>query len=147
MAVFRRIMMATDFSPTSAQAFKTAVSLAGTMKGRLVVVHALLPLLDADYLGGETFDQLETAGRIWAEKELKALVAKAVRAGVRARHRLYVGGGAAADTIADAAKAERADLLVVGTHGRTGVAKMFAGSVATRLVAVAPCPVLTVRGG
>jgi len=52
---------------------------------------------------------------------------------------------------ADAAEAlalhaRYADLLVIGTHGRTGLAKFFLGSVATRLVASAPCPVLTVRG-
>jgi nucleotide-binding universal stress UspA family protein len=42
--------------------------------------------------------------------------------------------------------ARKADLLVIGTHGRSGLAKLFLGSVAGRLVAVAPCPVLTVRG-
>jgi nucleotide-binding universal stress UspA family protein len=42
--------------------------------------------------------------------------------------------------------ARKADLLVIGTHGRSGLAKLFLGSVASRLVALAPCPVLTVRG-
>jgi nucleotide-binding universal stress UspA family protein len=42
--------------------------------------------------------------------------------------------------------ARKADLLVIGTHGRSGLAKLFVGSVASRLVTMAPCPVLTVRG-
>jgi universal stress protein A len=50
------------------------------------------------------------------------------------------------ERVARAARAKKADLLVIGTHGRTGLAKFFLGSVATRLVASAPCPVLTVRG-
>jgi nucleotide-binding universal stress UspA family protein len=42
--------------------------------------------------------------------------------------------------------ARKADLLVIGTHGRSGLAKLFVGSVASRLVTMVPCPVLTVRG-
>ena len=50
------------------------------------------------------------------------------------------------EQIARAAKSKKADLIVIGTHGRTGLAKFFLGSVASRVVAAAPCPVLTVRG-
>ncbi len=50
------------------------------------------------------------------------------------------------ERVARAARAKKADLLVIGTHGRTGLAKFFLGSVATRLVASVACPVLTVRG-
>jgi len=54
--------------------------------------------------------------------------------------------GAAHEAIVKAARAHRADMIVVGTHGRTGVARFFVGSVAARVVAAASCPVLTVRG-
>ena len=63
---------------------------------------------------------------------------------VRARGLLLEG--VAHDQIVRAARRKKADLLVLGTHGRTGVARFFLGSVAGRVVASAPCPVLTVRG-
>jgi nucleotide-binding universal stress UspA family protein len=50
------------------------------------------------------------------------------------------------EQIVRSAKRQRADLIVMGTHGRTGVARFFLGSVAARVAATAPCPVLTVRG-
>jgi nucleotide-binding universal stress UspA family protein len=63
---------------------------------------------------------------------------------VRARGLLVEG--VAHEQITRAAKRLRADLIVMGTHGRTGVARFFVGSVAARVTATAPCPVLTVRG-
>jgi len=48
--------------------------------------------------------------------------------------------------IAQAARSKKADLIVIGTHGRTGFAKLFLGPVASPVVVIAPCPVLTVRG-
>ncbi|MEX2148022.1 MAG: universal stress protein, partial [Candidatus Rokuibacteriota bacterium] len=66
--------------------------------------------------------------------------------GARVRARGLLLDGVAHEQIAKAAKAKKADLLVVGTHGRTGMARFFVGSVAGRVVAGAPCPVLTVRG-
>jgi nucleotide-binding universal stress UspA family protein len=63
---------------------------------------------------------------------------------VRARGLLLEG--LAHEQIVRAAKAQRADLVVIGTHGRSGLAKFFIGSVAGRVVSAARCPVLTVRG-
>jgi nucleotide-binding universal stress UspA family protein len=57
-----------------------------------------------------------------------------------------VESGAVADRIVRAARARRADLIVMGTHGRTGVSRLLLGSVASRVIATSPCPVLTVRG-
>jgi nucleotide-binding universal stress UspA family protein len=54
--------------------------------------------------------------------------------------------GSPQEAIEEAAKAIGAELIVVGTHGRTGVPRFFLGSVAARVVSTAPCPVLTVRG-
>lgn len=82
--------------------------------------------------------------RAYAQKHLDALVAKARRAGVRVKGLLVPG--VAHERIARAARSRKADLVVIGTHGRTGVAKVFLGSVASRVLAIAPCPVLTVRG-
>jgi len=51
------------------------------------------------------------------------------------------------ERIVRAARSKRAGLIVIGTHGRTGLSRVFVGSVAERVVRLAPCPVLTVRGG
>jgi len=82
--------------------------------------------------------------RSQAQKQLDKLLAKARAAGVRARGLLLEG--VPHDRIVRAAKSRRADLVVIGTHGRTGLARLFLGSVAGRVVAAASCPVLTVRG-
>jgi nucleotide-binding universal stress UspA family protein len=65
-------------------------------------------------------------------------------AGVRSTGRLVDGNPR--DAIPRAATRRHADLVVVGTHGRTGLDKLLVGNVAERVVATAPCPVLTVRG-
>ena len=72
------------------------------------------------------------------------LLAKAKTARVRARGMLV--GGVAHEQIVRAAKRQKAGVIIMGTHGRTGVARFFLGSVAARVAATAPCPVLTVRG-
>ena len=73
-----------------------------------------------------------------------ALIAKAKRAGVRIKSLLVKG--LPHERIAQAARSNKADLIVIGTHGRTGLAKLVLGSVASRVPTVSPCPVLTVRG-
>src|SRR5262249_2468631 len=78
------------------------------------------------------------------QKELDKLVAKAKAAGARGRGLLLEG--TAADAIVRTARSARADVIVMGTHGRTGLARLFMGSVAERVIGPAPCPVLTVRG-
>jgi len=75
---------------------------------------------------------------------MNALVKEASEAGVRATPQL-VRGGVPAEEIIRAAAENKTDVLVLGTHGRSGVAKMMLGSVAGRVVAHATCPVLTVR--
>jgi nucleotide-binding universal stress UspA family protein len=75
---------------------------------------------------------------------MDALVKEAVDAGVRATPQ-FVDGSTPADGIVSAAKHAKTDILVLGTHGRTGVMKVLLGSVASRVVATAACPVLMVR--
>jgi nucleotide-binding universal stress UspA family protein len=54
--------------------------------------------------------------------------------------------GSAHDQIVKAAKSKKVDMIVIGTHGRTGLSKFFMGSVAGKVVSAATCPVVTVRG-
>ena len=142
-----RILHPTDFSPASRAAFITAVKLAKKDRAELVIMHVLArarPSVD-HYVGPEIFSQIEAGRRQYGRKHLDALVAKARKAGVRARALLL--DGLVHDRIVRAARAQGADMIVMGTHGRTGLAKLVLGSVASRVVTLAACPVLTVRGG
>jgi nucleotide-binding universal stress UspA family protein len=75
---------------------------------------------------------------------MDALVKEAVDAGVRATPQ-FVDGGIPSEEIVRVAEQNKTDVLVLGTHGRSGVMKVLLGSVAARVVATASCPVLTVR--
>ena len=141
------ILHPTDFSPSSRPAFNHALALAREQRAELWLVHVLptvMPMVGEGYMSPKTFDDLQRSMRAQAQKQLDRLVAKAKAARVRARGLLYEG--VPADAIARAARAKRAKLIVMGTHGRTGLTRLFMGSVAERVVGTAPCPVLTVRG-
>ena len=147
MAKIRTVMMASDFSPVSRAAFGRAVALAKANRARLLVMHAVTlsaPTLGGEYIPPPTWDRIEAANRAAAKKQVGALVAKARRAGVRAAG--LVMDGSPYEVIVRAARSKRADVLVLGTHGRTGLPRFFLGSVAARVLATAPCPVLTIRG-
>ena len=144
--VIRRILVPSDFSPASRPAFMKALSLAKQNRAQLVVAHVLTPVMPtADgYVSPQVYAQIEAESRRYAKKHIDALLAKAKQTGVRARGLLLQG--APADWIVRAARGQHADLIVMGTHGRTGFARFLLGSVASRVVSQAACPVLTVRG-
>ena len=141
----RRILHPSDFSAASGAAFKKAVELAKASRAELAIVHVLSPVMPvpADgYVSPKVYDELAASSRAWANKQLAKRVARAKAAGARAKGRLMEG--IAHEQIVRAAR--RSDLVVMGTHGRSGLAKFFLGSVASRVVSAAPCPVLTVKG-
>ncbi|MBI4591544.1 MAG: universal stress protein [Candidatus Rokubacteria bacterium] len=143
----RRIVHPTDFSRASRAAFAKAVGLAKVNRAELLLVHVLLPptpFIGDGYVSPRTYEELEAAARRGAGRELAKLLARAQKARVRVKTLLLEG--VAYDRIVRAARAKRADLIVMGTHGRTGLSKFFMGSVAERVIPLAPCPVLTVRG-
>jgi len=149
MRVFRRILHATDFSSASRPALAKAIALAGQNRAPLQIVHVLAPLVlpaggDFAFLPAETYDAIDRRARQHVDKQLAALVGRARKAGVRTTATLLEG--APHEQVPRAAKRARADLIVIGTHGRTGVSKLLLGSVAERIVRLSPCPVLTVRG-
>jgi len=145
----RRILHPTDFSKASTPAFARAVAEARQTRSELLLVHILAPVIPAagaseGYLSPSVYEQMSKSARAWAQKQLDRLLAKAKAARVRARGMLLEG--VAHEQIVRAAKRQRAALIVMGTHGRTGMARFFLGSVAARVAATAACPVLTVRG-
>ena len=146
MALFKRILHPSDFSSASAPAFKQAVELARANHARLLIVHVLPPvaMVPDAYLATRIHEGLLRGHRAQGQRQLDRLVTKARQAGVRASS-LLLDFGVAHERIVRIAKSQRSHLIVMGTHGRTGFAKIALGSVAERVVAKAPCPVVTVR--
>lgn len=147
MSRIRRILHPSDFSRASGMAFTKAIDMAKTNGAELLLVHVLvpnIPMAGEGYLSPKVYEEIEATARAHAQKALDALSAKAKKAGVRVKTLLI--DGMPHEQITRAARAKRADLIVIGTHGRTGLAKLFLGSVAGRVVSTASCPVLTVRG-
>jgi nucleotide-binding universal stress UspA family protein len=145
--MIRRILHASDFSSASRPAFAKALELANANRAELIVTHVLvptMPLMVDGYISPKAYADIEEAARREVRKRLAALVMKAKRAGVRARALLLEG--IPADRIVRAAKSQGADLVVIGTHGRTGFSRLVLGSVASRVISQAQCAVLTVRG-
>jgi len=152
MSKTRPVMFATDFSPASLPAFSEALAIAKSTGAELLVMHALpspMPVMsDVTYVDPETWNRILSAQQTEAHRQIDALVAQARGTGVSASGFILDAGivAGAADEIVRAAQDKDVRMLVLGTHGRTGVARFFLGSVAARVVATASCPVLTVRG-
>jgi nucleotide-binding universal stress UspA family protein len=145
----RSILHPTDFSPASTPAFRKAVELTKALRGQLALVHilspVLVPVMGAEtYIPAATYDQIERTARGAAARHLRRLAAVAKKAGARTSTYL-IEGAPVADRSVRVARARRASMIVMGTHGRTGVTRLMLGSVASRVVATASCPVLTVR--
>jgi nucleotide-binding universal stress UspA family protein len=147
MSRARVILHPSDFSPASRPAFTQAIAAAKKGRAPLLVVHVqptIIPLAGDGYMSARTYDELMRAAQADAQRRLNTLVATAKKARVRASGLLLEG--VAAEQIVRTARSRRASLIVMGTHGRTGLAKLFLGSVAERVVGSAPCPVMTVKG-
>jgi universal stress protein A len=143
---FHKILVATDFSPASAAAMREATKLAQNNGAELLIAHAYeppSPLQIDGYVAPWIYNEWDETLRNEAEMALMPLVETARQSGVNARP--LVLKGAPFKAITDAAGSEHADLVVMGTHGRTGLSRLVLGSVAARVAASAPCPVLTVR--
>jgi universal stress protein A len=146
MTRFRRILCASDFSKTARRAVAVAIDLAGANRARLTFVYAyvpITPLVPEQYIDSLTLNRLDLDTRRWVEREMARLVSRAKKSGIRVAATMVTGDPSA--QIVRAARSTRADLIVIGTHGRRGVSKFLLGSVAERVIASAPCPVLTVR--
>jgi universal stress protein A len=146
MSRIRRILFATDFSKASGRAFTTAVAMAKANRAALTILHVIVPftaIVPEQYINTGTWEQIDRQAQQWSERQLRKLTEKATKAGIRVDGLIRVGYPA--QEIVKAARSGRIDLLIVGTHGRTGLTKLIIGSVAGRLVASAPCPVVTVR--
>ena len=145
MTTIRQVLCATDLSQASEPAWDEAQRLARLFGAELVLLHVVppLPIPLEGYFPPQMYQELVEGASREAQEALEGLLARMADPRVKARAR--VEEGAAAQRILDVAREESADLVVVGTHGRTGFGRILLGSIADRVVRVAPCPVLTVR--
>ncbi len=141
----KRILVATDFSEPAGRALDAALALAKRTGAELHLVHALevaLPLFEP-YAVVLPADWVGEARRLAQAKleQAHALVSAAGLSGTT-----HLGDVPAAHSIAERARSLGADLVVVGTHGHTGLKHVLLGSVAERTVEYAPCAVWTAKG-
>jgi nucleotide-binding universal stress UspA family protein len=138
MAAIRTILHPTDFSESSEAALELARTLARDYEARLVILHAYPPPLT----GAEAVDRRRPDG---IEEDLLAKLQDLVPDDRTIAVAYRVGEGRPADVILDTADREGCDLIVMGTHGRSGLRRALMGSVAEEVSRKARCPVATVR--
>lgn len=145
MTRITRILVPTDFSATADAALDYAYVLAEQFGASLELLHVLDDPFVVDGMAAEAYISEAPALRSAMLQEARNRLRHraAPRQGIAIETEVLFGHGAR--TIAEYAAERGVDLIVMGTHGRTGFAHLLLGSVAERLVRTAPCPVLTVR--
>lgn len=149
MSSIRTVVAPHDFSEHARLALDLAVEMAGLLDAELHLLHVLQPSAHAYggelYAGGGFHTELEDSGslRRATESQLQS-VARRIEGLARPAHSHVVLGARIAEAIDVEAERLGADLIVMGTHGRTGLAHLLLGSVAEATLRQAPCPVLTV---
>jgi universal stress protein A len=136
------VLVPVDFSEMSRKALLYAVSFAKQFGAKIVLLHVVEPLPAPPEVVYLETGAINTEARKGAEKQL-SVWRQAVAAGASVTTKIRTG--VAYREIVEAAKAAKADLIVLSTHGRTGLAHLFMGSTAERVVREATCPVLVVR--
>lgn len=139
----REILYPTDFSENAAAAWPYVLHMAEQLGARVLVLHVAPGPYPAPetFLAVEQWREIFAAHRREADAQLGALASTA--SGVKVE--ILVGRGVPFLEIVRVAAERKADLIIMGTHGRTGLAHALMGSVAEKVVRMAACPVLTVR--
>ena len=143
--IVKKILFPTDFSETAAYAWEHAATFAKEFEAEVLLLHVQVPLHPTAeaYLTGEQWERMYQETAREATEQMEKLVQEAALEPDLAK--LELRTGIAFEQIIKAAREHGADLIVMGTHGRTGLAHALLGSVAEKVVRKAPCPVLTVR--
>jgi universal stress protein A len=141
----RHILVPTDFSEYADYALDYAIELAKTLQARLTVLHVFhlssLALGEAPpAVLADTLEAMETH----AQQQTQMALARVQKAGLQGDS--AITEGIPFQVIIDTAERMDADLIVMGTHGRTGLTHALMGSIAEKVVCLAPCPVLVTRG-
>jgi nucleotide-binding universal stress UspA family protein len=143
---YRRILWPTDFSPLAKTALPHALRVAGP-GAELIVLHVLSPaaIYAIPGMAAAAWDELERQSRSAAQAELRRLSGQLKRKGAKLSIHTVLAEGVPFEQVVRVAKRHKCDVLVLATHGRTGLRHVLMGSVAENVVRRAPCPVLTVR--
>jgi len=143
----KHILVPVDFSVPSLRALDYAIDFAQPLGAELIVVFVVEPIYSITpgdlYAPSSELSYLMQEQRQQGKEQLAQLEAR-----LQKRHkklRTVLGDGLAYQAIVDAAKKLKVDLIVMATHGRTGLSHLFMGSVAEKVVRTAVCPVLTIR--
>lgn len=157
---FRRILCPVDLSKSSLQALELAAQIAESSRANLYVLHVIDNPFDELYMSSITQADPALVDMYKKEpmKRSRVLSATVRHSQIMVKQfcqdtvaavpnvRYVVESGHPFDRIIDVAESRRADLLVLATHGRTGLRRMLIGNIAEKVVRHAPCPVLTVKG-
>jgi nucleotide-binding universal stress UspA family protein len=144
--MYQKILIAVDGSATSDSALEEAIKLAQLLDSRIAIMHVLEDVLywiEENYID---YAELQASIKASGEKMLAKAEMLAQQAGVAAETKLVeaVGGRVASIVVAEA-ECWQAELIVIGTHGRSGISRLLLGSVAENVVRSAPMPVLLIR--
>jgi nucleotide-binding universal stress UspA family protein len=137
----RTLLLATDLSEASSSATEEAFELGALLHASLLIVSVIDP--GSLQLPGGRFRARIDQVRAAREQQAQALVERGREAGLEVSFLVWTGDPGS--MIVEAAEAERADMILVGSHGRGAVGRFFLGSVSEHVVRHAPCPVLVVR--
>ena len=140
-AGMQKLLLATDLSEASYSATEQAFELASRLGAALLVVSVIDP--GSLLLPGGRFRARVDQVRERREQQAQALVERGLNQGVDVSFLIWTGDPG--DQIVEAAEAELVDMVLVGSHGRGAVGRLFLGSVSEHVVRNAPCPVLVVR--
>ena len=144
MKPYRRILFATDLTRSSMPGFREAVALAQESVAELLIAYAYQPpnLIQAQSIAPAVYEEWNQNLRAEIEARVEPLVAEAREHGLRTRTLLIEGSPD--EAIAEAAEQNQVDLIIMGSHGRTGLSRLIQGSVSAHVIAAAKCPVMTV---
>ncbi len=143
----KRILFPTDFSKAASYALPHAVDLAKLFKAKLYLMHVIpdISLTSELSMPFSSFDQIYVDLELVAQQELEKYEAEKRKDLTDVEY--VVTRGLPYEQILRLAETKKVDLIVMSTHGKTGVDKVIFGSTAQRVVRRAVCPVLTVRSG
>jgi nucleotide-binding universal stress UspA family protein len=139
----KRILVPIDFSDCAKKALQYAIPLAKEHAAAITTLHVVPTYYAVGEYGGIDYASLEVEMSASGQKQLAKLAVEEVRGEVPVD--TLVRSGSPANEIIDVAKQLPADIIVISTHGHTGLKHVFLGSVAEHVVRRAPCPVLVVR--
>jgi universal stress protein A len=141
----QKVLVPIDFSDHASQALRWGASLAERYGAQILLLHVIPETVEEDAMHGSAWERVIIDLTVQVEAQLDEIAVKDLK--VRLPVDVKVAVGKPAEEILRVAREESVDLIVMGTHGRTGLHQILLGSTAETVLRTAPCPVFTVRLG